>query len=60
MKILPFLWETCEQTEIWPCPVLIRAMLPSQQLSSRFSELLCAEHVLNLKHKMIAKSAAKP
>lgn len=60
MKILPFLWETCKKNEIWPHPVLIRAMLPYQQLSSRFSKLLCAEHVLNLKHKTIAKSAAKP
>lgn len=43
-----------------PHPVLIRATLPSQQLSSRFSKLLCAERVLDLKHKTIANSAAKP
>lgn len=36
MKILPFLWEACEQNEIWPHPVLIGAMLPSQQLSCGF------------------------
>jgi len=35
-------------------------MLPSPELSSRFSKLLRAERVLNLRHKTIAKSAAKP